>query len=884
MTKWIYEFNQELVEGDRQLKNTLGGKGANLAEMCKMELPVPPGFTISTDLCNYYYRNNKNFPSELWEQILASLDNIEKLTDKKFGSINAPLLLSIRSGSRASMPGMMDTILNLGLNDITVIALSEITGNQIFALDSYRRFIQMYGNVVLKIHHYKFEDIIEEVKRVSGLNSEAQFTVKELNQIIAQFKEIVEKETKAPFPQDIHTQLKQAITSVLDSWMNNRAKIYRKLHNIPEYWGTAVNVQAMVFGNMGNDSATGVMFTRNPSNGSNSLYGEFLLNAQGEDVVAGTRTPLPICHIEGQDSLEKIMPEAYEQLLNLSQKLELHYRDMQDIEFTIEQGKLYLLQTRSGKRAAQAAIKIAVDMVAEGIFSPQEAIMKIDPESLNQLLHTTVDPDYNGVVLTKGLPASPGAASGVIAFSAQEAEDLAQNQKVILVRADTSPEDIKGMHVAEGILTSRGGMTSHAAVVARGMGKTCVCGASELQIDAKNRRIIIGEQQLKPGDIITIDGLTGNIYLGQVELKTPELSSEFDTLMQWADGYRRMQIRANAETILDASNSLKFGAEGIGLCRTEHMFFEPDKILLMRMMILAIDFDDRQHAIKQLKIKHSQDFYNLFSIMQELPVNIRLLDPPLHEFLPVYPQDIELLSQELNISELILQQRIDALHEQNPMLGHRGCRLGITHPEIYNMQIEAILEAAQKVIAEDVSSKLQIEIMIPFIQSAQELKIFRERIEEMIREYTLDSKINIKIGTMIELPRAAILAQEIAEYSDYFSFGTNDLTQTTLGISRDDGMSFLGEYYQRNIMPNNPFVTIDTAAVGYLIKHAIVTTQNFRFDISYGICGEHGGDPESIDFCEQVGMNYVSCSPFRIPVARLAAAQAAIRKIIPFSR
>lgn len=884
--KWVYEFNgkntQDILGINKSdIKNLLGGKGANLAEMSRLGLPVPPGFTISTEVCTYYYDHEKSYPQDLKDQVLLSLLTIEKEVGAIFGDVKNPLLVSVRSGARASMPGMMDTILNLGLNDETVIGLAKKSGDERFAYDSYRRFIQMYSNVVLDIDHYEFEDVLDTFKRHHDIVTDTDMSADDWKEIIADYKRIVEEACKKPFPQDVHEQLWMAISAVFNSWMNHRAITYRRLNNIPASWGTAVNIQAMVFGNMGEDCATGVAFTRNPSTGENRFYGEFLINAQGEDVVAGIRTPQQLTRIEREEqnnplpSMEEAMPDVFRQLCDIRLKLETHYSDMQDIEFTVQQNKLYMLQTRNGKRTAEAALRIAVEMVEEGLISKEEAILRVEPSSLDQLLHPTLDPKAKRNILAKGLPASPGAASGQIVFSADDAEKfVAEGKKVILCRIETSPEDIHGMHAANGILTSRGGMTSHAAVVARGMGRTCVAGASSITIDYKTQTMKIAEFTLNKGDMITIDGNTGEIIKGLVPTLHPELSGNFATLMSWADDVRRMKIRANAETPLDAGIAKKFGAEGIGLCRTEHMFFDPKRILHMREMILATDKKSRKDALSKLEPVQQDDFKQIFEIMGELPVTIRLLDPPLHEFLPHSEGEITELAQTLSLSVQTVKDRIARLHESNPMLGHRGCRLGITYPEIYDMQIRAILNAANDV-ANAKGYFIIPEIMIPLVGSLAEFEFLKKRVDEIAKETT--PELNYTVGTMIELPRAALCANQIAEKAHFFSFGTNDLTQTTLGISRDDAHTFLPSYQSANIMENDPFVTLDIEGVGQLIEMAYRKGKSVRPDIKTGICGEHGGDPASIAFCEKIGLSYVSCSPYRVPIARLAAAQATLK-------
>jgi pyruvate,orthophosphate dikinase len=860
--KWVYSFGRELCEGDATQKNLLGGKGANLAEMSKIGLPVPAGFILSTEVCTYFYQNNNSYPADIHIQFEAGLKQIEKETGMLFGDIHKPLLLSVRSGARVSMPGMMDTILNIGLNDITVRGLAESSKNERFAFDCYRRLIQMYSDVVLGVNHDHFEDVLDTYKRRNGLKLDTAIGADGWMEIVEQFKAIVLKDTGKPFPQDPREQLWGAVGAVFQSWMVPRAITYRKINNIPETWGTAVSVQAVVFGNMGDDCGTGVAFTRNPSTGENIFYGEYLINAQGEDVVAGIRTPQPL------SDLQQFLPEAYAELEIIRLQLEKHYKDMQDIEFTIQNKKLYMLQTRTGKRTTAAALRIAVDMVEEKLITKQQGLMRIAPASLDQLLHPTIDSKAQRIILAKGLPASPGAATGMAVFDSDTAESMAADgHKVILCRTETSPEDIHGMHAAQGILTSRGGMTSHAAVVARGMGKPCVAGASDVIIDYKNRSMIINDASVVHGDIITIDGGTGDIMLGEIKMMQPVMTGYFATLMQWADEARRLKIRANAETVLDAETARKFGAEGIGLCRTEHMFFDPTRILYVRQMILAETSEERRIALAKIEPYQKQDFINLFNIMQGLPVTIRLLDPPLHEFLPQGAEEIEALAKTLSLSVEKVKQRIERLHESNPMLGLRGARLGIVYPEIYEMQVRAIFEAA-------IVTKAIPEIMVPLITTKQEMDILKSMTDRIAA--TMPTKINYTVGTMIELPRAALQAGAIAQTAEFFSFGTNDLTQTTFGISRDDAGAFLPDYQRRNIFTTDPFASIDIDGVGELVKIAAERGRAARPDIKLGICGEHGGDPASIAFFESVGLDYVSCSPYRVPIARLAAAQAAL--------
>ncbi len=886
MAKWVYSFGDGAAEGRATDKNLLGGKGANLAEMCSLGLPVPPGFTITADACNHYYANGKSHPAELAAQVDAALAEVGRIAGRRFGDPANLLLVSVRSGARASMPGMMDTVLNLGLNDETVQALAHDAHDARFAYDSYRRFIQMYSDVVLGLDHEVFEEILEDEKANRGYDLDTEFTAADWQSVIALYKSKVEEELERPFPQDPQEQLWGAIGAVFSSWMNTRAITYRRLQNIPESWGTAVNVQAMVFGNMGDTSATGVAFTRNPSTGEKALYGEFLVNAQGEDVVAGIRTPQNITEKArinaGSDkpSLQKLMPEAYAAFTDICGRLEKHYCDMQDIEFTIERGKLWMLQTRSGKRTAKAALKIAVDMAREGLISPQEAVARIDPSSLDQLLHPTIDPSAERNIVGSGLPASPGAATGEIVFNSQDAEDARKiGRKVILVRVETSPEDIHGMHAAEGILTTRGGMTSHAAVVARGMGKPCVSGAGTLRVDYRAGTVIAMGHTLKAGDVITIDGGTGQVLKGAVAMLQPELSGDFASIMEWADKARRMKVRTNAETPADARMARSFGAEGIGLCRTEHMFFDGDRIIAMREMILAENEKGRRAALDKLLPMQRSDFVELFEIMAGLPVTIRLLDPPLHEFLPKTEKEFGEVAAVLNVSADRLRQRSEALHEFNPMLGHRGCRLAVSYPEIAEMQTRAIFEAAI-LAAKTTGSPVVPEIMVPLVSLKKELDYVKARIDAVAKAVMAESGVTVDylIGTMIELPRAALRAHVIAESAEFFSFGTNDLTQTTFGISRDDAAPFLETYRQKGIIDQDPFVSIDVDGVGELVSLAAEKGRTTRPDIKLGICGEHGGDPASIHFCEKVGLDYVSCSPYRVPIARLAAAQAAVGK------
>ena len=886
MKKFIFNFSNKKPKKNFNAKNVLGGKGANLAEMGKLGLPVPPGFTISTKVCDLFYKNKKKLPSFIIKLIKKELKLIEKASKKKFGDLNNPLLVSVRSGAKVSMPGMMDTILNLGLNDKTVLTLINKTSNPRFVQDSYRRFIQMYGSVVLNIKSYHFEELIENYKLTKGVIADTDLDEHDWSGLINNFKDLIKKETKKDFPQDVLEQLYGAISAVFLSWESKRAKVYRRLHHISEDWGTAVNIQSMVFGNMGKDSATGVVFTRNPSTGEKFLFGEYLINAQGEDVVAGTRTPLHLtkkARIKDgvkEPSMEESMTKVYLQLKKILFRLEKHYKDMQDVEFTVENNKLWMLQTRSGKRTAKSAIKIAVDMVKEKLISKKEAVLRIDPNTLDTLLHQTIDEKVNKKIIASGLPASPGAASGKVVFSADEAKRLNEMmQNSILVRIETSPEDIHGMHAAKGILTSRGGMTSHAAVVARGMGRPCVSGSTKINIDYVNKIFRAGDVTVKEGDIITIDGSSGEIISGEVPTVKPEMSGDFSKLMSWADSFRKLKVRTNSETPVDTKTAREFGAEGIGLCRTEHMFFDEERIVSVRQMILSKTTEDREEALKKLLPYQKNDFVEIFKIMNGLPVTVRLLDPPLHEFLPKTDKDIDDIAKELNLTEKDIKFRIVELHEQNPMLGHRGCRLGISFPEIYHMQCEAIFEA----LAECKKQKVKLvipEIMIPLISTATEIKILRNLVEKTAKEVQKKHSIKIKyyVGTMIELPRAALRAKDIAKFADFFSFGTNDLTQTTFGISRDDSGKFLNDYVENKIFNKDPFVSIDERGVGELIKIAAERGKKQKKSLKLGICGEHGGDPSSVKFFAEVGLDYVSCSPYRVPVARLAAAQANLYK------
>jgi pyruvate,orthophosphate dikinase len=881
MTKWVYSFGAGANEGRAEMRNLLGGKGANLAEMASIGLPVPPGFTITTEVCTAFYDNQRRYPEDLAGQVQGAVAHIEKATKLKFGDQHKPLLVSVRSGARVSMPGMMDTVLNLGLNDATVEGLGAMADDPRFAWDSYRRFVQMYGSVVLGIDHHRFEEIIEHVKLDEGVVEDTALSAQDWHRVVHAYKEMIATETGKPFPQDPGEQLWGAIGAVFGSWMNPRANTYRRLHDIPASWGTAVNVQAMVFGNMGNDCATGVCFTRDPATGANIFYGEYLVNAQGEDVVAGIRTPQPMSKSvakNGEIPMEQAMPEAYRQLLDIRRKLEHHYKDMQDLEFTVQRKTLYMLQTRNGKRTTAASLKIAVDMAREGLISEKEAVLRVNPSSLDQLLHPTLDPDAKKTLLGKGLPASPGAASGAVVFNADEAEARAgKGETVILVRVETSPEDIHGMHAAKGILTTRGGMTSHAAVVARGMGRPCVAGAGGLSVDYNAQTISAGNQVLHAGDIITIDGATGEVYVGSVPMVEPAMSDDFATLMGWADRIRRLKVRTNAETPLDAETAKKFGAEGIGLCRTEHMFFDHERIGAVRQMIMASDERGRRAALARLLPFQRKDFHDLFRIMADLPVTIRLLDPPLHEFLPHGDAELAEVAKALGTDVETMRRRNAELAEANPMLGHRGCRLGVTYPEIYETQARAIFEGALDAAKE--SGKAPVpEIMIPLIGTRRELDITRAQVEKIAGDVFAErgTTLQYTIGTMIELPRAAIVADKIAEVADFFSFGTNDLTQTVFGLSRDDAGKFLPAYVEQGILAKDPFVSLDVEGVGAMVRMAAEKGRATKRGLKLGICGEHGGDPASITFCEQVGLDYVSCSPYRVPVARLAAAQAAL--------
>jgi len=889
MTQYVYRFGGGMdadgAPGDStEARNLLGGKGANLAEMANIGLPVPPGFTISTEMCTKYYADGGVYPDSLTAEVAQGVAHIESVTGKKFGDAADPLLVSVRSGARASMPGMMDTVLNLGLNDATVEGLAKASGDERFAWDSYRRFIQMYSDVVLELDHGAFEEALEILKEDNGFFTDTEMESKHWKALVGEYKSLVEEQWGKPFPQDVNDQLWGAVSAVFGSWQADRAKVYRRLNDIPSEWGTAVNVQAMVFGNMGETSATGVAFTRNPATGESAYYGEWLINAQGEDVVAGIRTPQYLSKVARELanakplSMEEAMPETYKELTDVFDLLERHYRDMQDIEFTVERGKLWMLQTRSGKRTAKAALKIAVDMAHDGLISEEEAVSRVDPMALDQLLHPTLDPEAERDVLTTGLPASPGAASGFIVFDSDTAERRTEmGDDVILVRVETSPEDIHGMHAARGILTARGGMTSHAAVVARGMGRPCVSGAGTISINNETKVMKVGDRELKEGDMLTIDGSNGQVMAGRVATIQPELVGDFGVLMTWADKVRRLGVRTNAETPLDCQVARDFGAEGIGLCRTEHMFFDANRITAVRQMILASDEAGRREALTKLLPEQRDDFRQIFEVMVGLPVTIRLLDPPLHEFLPHQQSEFEEVAKAANVGVEVLKQRANELHEFNPMLGHRGCRLGVTYPEIYEMQARAIFEAACEVA--EASGEAPIpEVMIPLVATARELELMKDAVDRMAKEVFAEKgrEIEYLVGTMIELPRAALMAGEIAEHGEFFSFGTNDLTQTTLGVSRDDAGRFLTQYVDKGIFPRDPFVSLDIEGVGQLIEIAAQRGRATRPGIKLGICGEHGGDPSSIAFCEKTGLDYVSASPYRVPIARLAAAQAAL--------
>ncbi|WP_294278799.1 pyruvate, phosphate dikinase [uncultured Sphingomonas sp.] len=882
---YVYRFGGGVSDGGKGDKNLLGGKGANLAEMASIGLPVPPGFTISTAMCTRYYEDGEQFPQELRDEVADGIAHIEAVTEKRFGDPENPLLVSVRSGARVSMPGMMDTVLNLGLNDETVEGLAKKAGDERFAWDSYRRFIQMYADVVLELDHGAFEEALEIAKEDNGFTLDTEMSAADWKALVTTYKGLVEEQWGKPFPQDVQDQLWGAVGAVFGSWQSERAKVYRRLNDIPADWGTAVNVQAMVFGNMGDTSATGVAFTRDPSKGDRAYYGEFLINAQGEDVVAGIRTPQYLTKAAREEanakpaSMEEAMPEVYAELAAVFDQLETHYRDMQDIEFTVEQAKLWMLQTRSGKRTAKAALKIAVDMANEGLITREEAIARVDPAALDQLLHPTLDPDAKRDVLTKGLPASPGAASGKVVFDADAAERAAAaGEAVILVRVETSPEDIHGMHAAKGILTARGGMTSHAAVVARGMGRPCVSGAGSLSIDNKAKLLRVGSREVREGDILTLDGSTGEVMVGAVATVQPELAGDFGTLMEWADEVRRLKVRANAETPLDCRTAREFGAEGVGLCRTEHMFFDAARITAVRQMILATDEAGRRAALAKLLPEQRADFTAIFEVMAGLPVTVRLLDPPLHEFLPQQEAEFAEVATAAGVDVDTLKRRANELHEFNPMLGHRGCRLGVTYPEIYEIQARAIFEAALDVAEKSGEAPIP-EVMIPLVATRRELELMKAVVDKAAQAVFAErgKTVEYLVGTMIELPRAALKAGEIAEVGEFFSFGTNDLTQTTLGVSRDDAARFLSAYVEKGIYAKDPFVSLDVEGVGELVSLAAERGRATRPGIKLGICGEHGGDPASIAFCESVGLDYVSASPYRVPIARLAAAQAALR-------
>nr|AOR51054.1 pyruvate phosphate dikinase [uncultured bacterium pAG2] len=882
-SKYVYFFGNGKAEGAATMKNLLGGKGANLAEMTSIGLPVPPGFTISTEVCTYFYENGNRYPQSLKGEVAAHLAEVEKLMERTFGDPKNPLLVSVRSGARASMPGMMDTILNLGLNDTTVQGIIAQSGDERFAYDAYRRFVQMYSDVVMGMDKHILEHQLEMKKEKKGVHLDTDLTAADWKELVADFKKSIREHLGQEFPENPHDQLWGAIGAVFGSWMNQRAITYRRLNNIPADWGTAVNVQSMVFGNMGDDCATGVAFTRDPSTGENYFYGEYLVNAQGEDVVAGIRTPQPLNNHQKKPgdlpSMEDVLPDCYAQLAAIRTVLETHYKDMQDIEFTIEKGKLFMLQTRNGKRTAPAAIKVAVDMEEEGLIDKRTAVLRVAPSQLDQLLHPSLDPKAPKKIIAKGLPASPGAASGVVVFTADEAEAEAKmGKRLILVRIETSPEDIHGMHAAQGILTARGGMTSHAAVVARGMGKCCVAGCGDIKVDYNAEQFTARNGQIiKKGDVITLDGSTGEVMLGEVPTVSPQMTGDFGTLMGWVDEFRRLKVRANADTPYDSKVSREFGAEGIGLCRTEHMFFDAERISAVREMILSEDLEGRLKALAKILPMQKGDFIGIFREMKGLPVTIRLLDPPLHEFLPQEEKDIEALARSLSVSTQQLRHKVEFLHEFNPMLGHRGCRLGLTYPEIYDMQVQAIMEAACELVKNEGYSIIP-EIMIPLIATVSELKALRDNAirvcEEVIARYGV--KVDYLIGTMIELPRAALTADEIATEADFFSFGTNDLTQTTFGLSRDDAGKFLPFYVENGLLPEDPFISLDQNGVGKLVRMACELGRATKTDIKLGICGEHGGDPASVIFCHNIGLDYVSCSPFRVPIARLAAAHAAL--------
>ncbi|MBN2373498.1 pyruvate, phosphate dikinase [bacterium] len=899
--KMVYFFGQGNAEGTAGMKNLLGGKGANLAEMTNLNIPVPAGFTITTEVCIQYSENNKRFPACMWDQVEENMKKVEKAMGAKFGDTNNPLLVSVRSGARVSMPGMMDTVLNLGLNDKTIKGLIKQSGNPRFAYDSYRRFINMFGDVVLGIKHERFENILQEKKDSLGVKQDTELDAEALADIVERYKALVQKETGEPFPQDPGKQLEMAIGAVFESWNNDRAITYRKIHHLPHHWGTAVNVQSMVYGNLGEDSGTGVAFTRDPGTGEKVFFGEYLMNAQGEDVVAGIRTPQPINKAQKKGSnlmsLEEEMPQVYKELEDIYKRLESHYKEMQDLEFTIQKGRLFLLQTRTGKRTATAAVKIAVDMVNEGLIEKETALTRVDPEQLNQLLHPMIDPKAKINVLAKGLPASPGAAVGKVYFTAEDAiKKTGEGEAVVLVRNETSPEDIGGMHVAKGILTARGGMTSHAAVVARGMGKCCVAGCGALVISEERGQMKVNDLVIKEGDYITLNGSTGQVILGQVPLVEPQLSGDFGTLMSWADDVRRLKVRTNADTPKDAQVARDFGAEGIGLCRTEHMFFGEDRLPHVQEMIMAKNKDARLKALDSLLPMQKEDFIGIFEAMKDLPVTIRLLDPPLHEFLPKREDliceianlkmelrngknmgDIDSIIHQIQAKEKLLEN-VESLHELNPMLGHRGCRLGVSYPEIYNMQVRAIFEAACELTQKGYN--IVPEVMIPLIGTVEELALIKKAAIDVAKEVMSDYKVKFDymIGTMIEIPRAALTADRVAEEAEFFSFGTNDLTQMTFGFSRDDAGVFLPGYVEKGLLPHDPFISIDQEGVGQLIQMGVERGRKTRPNLKIGICGEHGGDPKSVEFCHRAGLNYVSCSPFRVPIARLAAAQAKIKE------
>jgi pyruvate,orthophosphate dikinase len=885
MAKWVYGFGDGKAEGNAGMKGLLGGKGANLHEMSRLGIPVPPGFTITTEVCTYFYKHDKTYPVTLKAQVDRAMARLEKALGQTFGGRTRPLLVSVRSGARASMPGMMDTVLNLGLNDETVRALARESGDERFAHDSYRRFIQMYGDVVLGVEHHNFEDILDDIKDSRGYAYDTEMKAEDWKIVVARGKECVQQMLGRPFPQDPQEQLWGAIGAVFGSWMNQRAITYRRLHNVPSDWGTAVNVQAMVFGNMGDDCATGVCFTRNPSTGDNHFYGEYLANAQGEDVVAGIRTPQPLTIAEKKatgtalPAMEESMPRLYADLARVRATLERHYKDMQDMEFTVQRSKLWMLQTRTGKRTAAAALKIACDMVDEGLIARADAVRRLDAAQLDQLLHPTLDPSAPREILARGLPSSPGAASGRVVFNADDAEAWAKrDEKVVLVRIETSPEDIGGMHVSQGILTTRGGMTSHAAVVARGMGKPCVSGAGDLKVDYQARIMRAHGTVVKEGDVVTIDGSTGEVMLGAVPTIQPRLTGDFARLMEWVDEMRALGVYANAETPEDARTARRFGAEGIGLSRTEHMFFEPERIVHMREMILARDEKQRRAALAKLLPYQRDDFVELFTIMEGLPVTVRLLDPPLNEFLPHGENEIADVARSAGVDLQQVKIRAQELDEANPMLGHRGCRLGITYPEIYEMQARAIFEAAAAVARRGVA--VHPEVMIPLVGIKREFDMMKTIVDRVATEVSRETgvKLHYLVGTMIELPRAALLAGQVAETAEFFSFGTNDLTQTTYGLSRDDAGAFLTQYRDRGVIDEDPFMTVDQEGVGELIRVAATRGRATRPDLKLGICGEHGGDPASVKFCHRVGLDYVSCSPYRVPIAKLAAAQAALEE------